>query len=434
MKKSDLALLGGTKTVTLTWPPYPLIGPEEVTGAVNVLMTRQLSQVGHGGVVGEMEDAYAKFFGVKYCHSFNSGTAAIHSALFALGVRPGDKVLMAADTWIAGITAACHAGGVPVFCDTKRGSHHIDPAEIRRKADRHAKAVIVTHLWGVPADMDPIMKTARAAGLHVVEDCSHAHGARYKGRCVGTIGDIGAFSLQGSKSIVAGEGGFLLTDSERWYQRAMIPGDHGVRLGQELTDKRLQAFARGGGAWTYRIAPVCAAVALAQLRKLPVFNAARQGNFDRLRKQVRKTAPFIRFPSLARGSVRGWYGTPASYEFDHTKVSRDLFCRACAAEGLHIGTGYANSYEIPLFQDTRLYGQLWPVTHANGAAFEPVAPGSLKSHELQRRKVLIFPIPAEECPELMDQAAEAVAKVARGMSSLAREQAHQPRCPARACP
>jgi len=421
--KEKLALLGGPKTVTVNAPAYPEIGPEEVKGVVETLMTRQLSQVGHGGVVGEMEDAFAEYFGRKYCHAFNSGTAAISSALFAVGVGPGDEVLTTSNTWISAICAICHAGAIPVFCDVKRNAHYIDPAEIRRKAGPNTKAVIATHLWGLPADMDPIVKAARAKGLYVVEDCSHAHGGKYKGQYFGSIGDVGAFSLQGSKAIVAGEGGFLLTDRAFWYQRAMVPGDHGVRLRQELKYKRLEPFTKGGGAWTYRIAPVCAAIGLAQLRKLEALNVARQANFDRLQKQLRKSAPFIKWPRLHQGSVRGWYGTPALYEYDQAKVSRDLFCEACGAEGAGVGGGgYTNWYEIPLFQDTKLYGQLWHVRHENGAAFKPIPPGSLPNTNELHGKNLIFQIPAAECPQRMDQVAAAIGKVAANMAALAREQ------------
>jgi dTDP-4-amino-4,6-dideoxygalactose transaminase len=415
-----LALLGGSPTVTLPHPAYPVMGREEVTGVVDTLMKGQLSQVGHGGVVGEMEDAYAAYFGTRYCHSFNSGTAAIHSALFALGVGPGDEVLTASNTWISGINAICHSGAAPVFCDTAKNRHHIAPAEIRRRAGKHTKAIVVTHLWGFPADMDPIMKAARDCGLAVVEDCSHAHGGKYKGRYLGTIGDIGAFSLQGSKAIVAGEGGFLLTNRKLWYERAMIPGDHGVRLGQEISCQSLNGFTRGGGAWTYRIAPICAAVALAQLGRLDSLNAARQANFDQLAKRLRKDAPFIRLPSLHRGSVRGWYGTPAIYDFDQEAVSRDLFCQACAAEGAGVrGTGYDNYYTVPLFQDTALYGQLWHVQHANGVTYTPTPPGSLENHEDLRRRSLLLTIPAEPAPALMTQVADAIAKVAANMAALA---------------
>jgi dTDP-4-amino-4,6-dideoxygalactose transaminase len=415
-----LALYGGPKAVTLPMPRHPVTGHEEINGVVRALMTGQFSQVTRGGVVAEMEDAIVAYFGVRHCHSFNSGTAAIASGLFALGVGPGDEVLTASNTWISGVCAICHAGAVPVFCDVKKGAQHIDPGEIRRKAGPHTKAVIVTHLWGIPADMDPIMAAARERGLAVLEDGSHAHGGRYKGKLLGTIGDIGAFSLQGSKAIVAGEGGFLITNKTLWYERSMIPGDHGTRLKQELKHKQLAAFTHGGGAWTYRIAPMCAAVALAQLQRLDALNAARQANFDRIRRRLRRSVPFIKWPRLARGSVRGWYGTPASYDYQGD-VSRDAFVEAVAAEGARIrGNGYDSWYTVPLFQDPEVYGQLWPVEHVNGASFRPIPRGSLKNTERLRQKNLLFPIPPVEMPRLMDQIAAGVEKVASNMAALGR--------------
>ena len=418
--KSALALFGGPETVTLDPPPYPAIGPGEAAAVVQTLLERQLSGTGPGGVVAEMEAAYADYFGARYALACNSGTAAIASALFAVDVKPGTEVLTASNTWISAITAICHAGGTPVFCDVKRGAHHIDPAEIRRKAGPHTRALIATHLWGQPADMDPIMAAAKEANLAVVEDCSHAHGGMYKGRYLGTIGDVGCFSLQASKAIVAGEGGVLITDSRRCYQRAMVPGAHGVRLSQELALKELEPFKQGGGSWTYRISPLCAALGRAQLPRLDTLNAARQANFDRLRSRLRKVE-FIRWPRLASGSVRGWYGTPAFYQYDQRKVSRDLFCQACQAEGAPVrGNGYENWYQVPLFQDPRLYAQLWPVKHENGVEYRPLDQGALANNEALRQEVLLFAIPAEECPQLMDQIGAAIEKVAASMSQLAK--------------
>lgn len=420
----ELALLGGSKTVTLPFPPYPVIGAEETAAVVQTLLSGQLSQVTKGGVVAEMELAYADYFGAKFCHSYNSGTAAIHSALFAVGVKPGDEVLTASNTWISGINAICHAGAVPVFCDVAPNAQYIDPEEIRRKAGPNTRAVIVTHLWGVPADMDAILAAAREKNLYVIEDCSHAHGGKYKGRYLGTIGDVGAFSLQGSKAIVASEGGFLLTDNELWYQRSSIPGDHGIRLKTEITAEELEPFSHGGGAWTYRITPMCAAIALAQLRRLETLNAARQANYDQLQQRLARSVPFITWPELDEGSVRGWYSAPALYTYDQDEVARDLFVDACQAEGAGVrGCGYANWYEIPLFQDPSVYGQLFTVEHTNGVEFKPVPPGSLEHNEQLRQRQLLFPVPAERCLELMDQIATAVEKVAHQMAKLAEHKA-----------
>jgi perosamine synthetase len=420
--KGKLALFGGAKTVTASYPSYPVMGKEEMANVIGEMLKGHLSECGRAGSIGEMEEAYARRFGTRYALSFSSGTSAIHGALFAVGVKPGDEVLTANNTWISAITAVCHAGGTPVFCDIKRGAFHIDPAEIRRKAGPHTRAVIVTHLWGIPADMDPILKVSREKGLAVIEDCSHAHGGIYKGRLLGTIGDVGCFSLQASKAIVAGEGGFILTNNKRYYQRAMVPGHHGVRMGQELTYKDLRPFALAGGYWKYRASPLEMAIALAQLSKLDQFNAARQANFERLQKRLKRTVPFIKWPKLPPRSGRGWYGTPAFYAYDRNKVSRDLFVRACNAEGASVGCGYANWYQLPLFQDLRLYGQLWPVEHVNGVRYKPLPAGALKNDEALRTKLLVFSIPAVEMPALMDQVAEAVEKVAAAMPELARYQ------------
>jgi dTDP-4-amino-4,6-dideoxygalactose transaminase len=403
----------------MPFPLYPVIGAEEVTGAIATLMNRELSVANKSGTLERMETAFARFFGATYCHAFNSGTASIHSALFALGVKPGDEVLTASNTWISAIAAICHAGAIPVFCDTMPGMEHIDPAEIRRKAGPHTRAVIVTHLYGIPADMDPIMAAAREKSLKVIEDCSHAHAGKYKGRFLGRIGDIGCFSLQASKGIVAGEGGFLLTDNQLWYQRSMIPADHGARLRTELTMQELMPFSFGGGAWTYRITPASAAIALAQAGRLATLTANRQANFDRLHDRLKKSIPFLHWPTLHAGSVRGWYGTPAYFHLDTHEVTREQFIAAANAEGADLQPGaYANWYEQPIFQDLDLFGQLWTARHVNGVQYRSLPPGSLKNtDELLRRRIL-FPIPAEPAPVLMDQIADAVEKVAGSLDAI----------------
>jgi dTDP-4-amino-4,6-dideoxygalactose transaminase len=316
------------------------------------------------------------------------------------------------------INAIMHAGGTPVFCDVQRDTWHIDPAEIERKATPNTKAVILTHLWGLPADMTPILQVCRKLKLAVIEDVSHAQGSKYKGRYCGTIGDIGAFSLQGSKAIVAGEGGCLLTNNHDYYLRAHVPGHHSMRLGKALKSPAFKPFAIAGGSWTYRMAPVSAAIATAQLRKLDRFNAARQANFDRLYSRL-KQYRFIRWPKLHRGSVRGWYGTPAIFDAKKAPISRDTFVEACGAEGSLIGgEGYTDYTQLPLFQDMSIFSQMFVPCHANGVAFRPVRKGELPNYDAIKASTLRFVIPAEETPLLMDQVADTVAKVMANVPAL----------------
>ena len=417
-RNGRLALLGGAKAVGLPWPAYPAIDYHEVNAATEAILSGVLSDCGRGKFVGGMEDAYAKFFGSRYCLSCGSGTAAIHAALFAVGAGPGAEVLTCNHNWISAITAILHAGGTPVLCDTAPGAFHIDPKEIARKATERTRAVVVTHMWGIPADLDGVMKAAAKLKLPVIEDVSHAHGAKYKGRMCGTIGDIGAFSLQGSKAIVAGEGGFLLTGSKRLYQRATVPGHHIARLGEKMTLKEVRPFAAAGGMWTYRIHPVAAAIAGEQLKKLPALNAARQANFDRLYGRIKRLG-FFRWPRLARGSVRSWYSTPALFDESKAGIRRDTFVAACGAEGAPVGgEGYRDWSQIPLLQDLKLFSQMFVVRHANGAAFRPAAKGAFANYEAVRTSMVLWGIPAVESPDLMDQVADAVEKVAGNLPAL----------------
>jgi len=200
-----------------------------------------------------------------------------------------------------------------------------------------------------------------------------------------------------------------------------VPGHHPGRIGWALTLRETKPFAQAGGMWTYRIMPVCAAIASAQLKKLDALNAARQANFDRLSGRLRRSCPFIEWPKLPPNSRRGWYSTPAFFTLERRGVTRNKFVQAVRAEGAPIGgEGYTDWSRIPLLQDMRLFSQLFVPRHANGVEFRPVPPGSLPNNEWLRAHMLLFPIPAVESPALMDQVAEAVEKVAGNLAALAR--------------
>jgi perosamine synthetase len=426
---TELALFGGPKAVTAARPRWPIIGEEEVASAVKVMLTGDLSTVGRNGIVGQFEDEFAAKFGTRYALSFSSGTSSIHGACFACGVGPGWEVLTPSYTWMSAITAILHANGTPVFCDVVPNSFHIDPEEIRRKATPRTKAVIVCHVWGVPAPMDEIMAVAREKGLMVIEDCSHAHGGRYRGKLLGTIGDVGCFSLQGSKSMVAGEGGILITNSRQLYERAMIPGHHDVRLEEELTLPETQPFAETGGYWKYRSVPVSMAIAHAQLPHLDEWNAARLENYNRLEGQLKDlpALDFLQFPELAPGSVRGFYGSPCLYDYDQSVVARNTFVEALAAEGAGVGTGYKNWYQAPLLQDMNLFRQLWVDQYPNGTRYQPLPLGALPNTESVLARNLILPAWAVPAPDLVDQYAVAFRKVADNMDRLAQYQREKQR-------
>jgi len=412
LKSKDLALLGGEKAVTMPIPKWPHIAEEEIAAVIKQMLTGTLSEVARSGIIAEFEDDFAAYQGRKYALSLSSGTASIHAALFAAGVKPGDEVLQTSNTWVSAITAIIHAGGIPVFCDVIPDGFTIDPDEIRRKAGPKTKAVIVTHLWGIPAEMDEILEVAEEKNLIVIEDCSHAHGATYKGKKVGSIGHMGCFSLQGSKSIVAGEGGVMVTDDRLFYERAMLLGHHDVRLQQELTLEETKRYATCGLYWKYRATPIGIAIARVQLKHLDEWTRNRRENREYLKKKI-EDIEFIVWPKIPNYVEIGFYGTPVFYDQEAAQgVPRDVFIKAMHAEGVPLGTGYRVWYLEPLFQDEFFYGRR--------TTNKKYKPGDLPRTEELAMKTIILPatqfiIP---CRELMDQFADAFHKVAENINKL----------------
>jgi len=416
----DLAILGGEKAVSLPTPKWPRIAEEETAAVVKQLLLGPLSEVGRAGIIAEFEDEFAAYQGRKYALSFSDGTASIHAAVFAAGVGPGDEVLQTSNTWISAINAIMHGNGIPVFCDVAPNGFAIDPEEIRHKAGPRTKAVIVTHLWGIPAKMDEILEAAEEKNLVVIEDCSHAHGATYRGKKVGSIGDMGCFSLQASKSIVAGEGGVMVTDDRRFYERAMLPGHHDVRLQQELMLEENKRYATAGLYWKYRASPLGIALAKAQLKHLDEWTHNRRENREYLLRQI-KDVKFIVWPDIPDYVELGFYGTPAIYDQEAAEgVPREVFMKAMAAEGVPISAGYTLWYVEPLFQDRFFYGRGCPWSCPYADRHIKCKPGDLPRTDALVNKQMILWMSQFITPaiEILDQYAVAFHKVAENMNKL----------------
>lgn len=168
-----------------------------------------------------LEEEFGAVLGVRYCLATNSGTAALHLALAALGVGPGDEVIVPALGWIATAQAVLQQGAVPVFADVSVATCALDPAAAARRLTRRTRAIVLVHLHGLPGELDRFAELARAAGVALVEDAAQAHGATFDGRWVGTWGDAGVFSLNATKNLPAGEGGLLVTNRQDVWERAL---------------------------------------------------------------------------------------------------------------------------------------------------------------------------------------------------------------------
>src|SRR5271166_3384763 len=216
----QLAIAGGPRTVPAGLAKlWPQIGDLERRAVLAVLDSGILSGA-HAPEIKALESEFARYVDSRYCLSTNSGTAALHIAVAAAGIGPGDEVITSAFTFLASALAVLHQNAVPVFADIDPVTFNISPAEIERKITPRTRAIMPVHIHGLPADMDEILAIARKHNLIVIEDAAQSHGATYKGRKVGAIGDMGAFSVQSSKNLSAGEGGLFVTNSDAFHERA----------------------------------------------------------------------------------------------------------------------------------------------------------------------------------------------------------------------
>ena len=209
-----LAIHGGEKTVKKTFR-WPVFDESDVQAVAGVLRSGQWGDPDVSGLVAEFERQFAAYCGVRHAAASVNGSVAIRLALIAAGAQPGDEVIIPPYTFIATATVVLEANCVPVFVDIDPDTYNIDPAEIAKAVGPKTKAIIPVHFGGLACDMDKIMAIARQRGLTVIEDACHGHGAEYRGRKLGTIGDAGAFSFQSSKNLTSGEGGMTITDDDK---------------------------------------------------------------------------------------------------------------------------------------------------------------------------------------------------------------------------
>ena len=213
-----------------------------------------------GEYVKKFEDAVAEFTGAKYAVSICNGTAALHTALLALGIGAGDEVIVPTLTYIASVNAVTYTGARAVFCDSLKEDWNINPEEIKKKITKKTKAILPVHLYGFPCNMDAITDIAEEYGLKVVEDCAEAFGTKTGGKHAGTFGNIGMFSFFGNKTITTGEGGMLITSDEKLFNNIkMIKGQ-----GQSFTKRYWHEII----GYNYRMTNIQAAIGLAQIERI----------------------------------------------------------------------------------------------------------------------------------------------------------------------
>ncbi|MSR71088.1 MAG: DegT/DnrJ/EryC1/StrS family aminotransferase [Candidatus Taylorbacteria bacterium] len=237
----------------------PLLGKEETALVLDAMNRGEISGFS-GSYIKQFEDKFATFCGVTDAVAVTNGTVAIHLALATLGIKAGDEVLVGTFTNMATFFAVLYQGAKPIPIDSDPFTFNLDPALLEAKITKKTKAIIVIHIYGHPVDMDPVLKIARKHKLYVIEDAAEAHGALYKGKPVGSLGDIGCFSFYANKIITTGEGGMLTTNNKKWSDRARMLKS--IAFG---TENKYMHQAVG---FNYRMTNITAAIGVAQMSKV----------------------------------------------------------------------------------------------------------------------------------------------------------------------
>jgi len=355
-----LAINGGPKTVTEPAPEWPVITEEDIRAVMDAFKAGEISFPGGGGVLEEFERAFAAYEGRKYCIGVNGGTAALDIGVHLAGVEPGDEVIVSPYTWGATVGCILHNNAIPVFADIDPKTFTIDPEKIKEKITPRTKAIVVVHIFGNPADMDPIMEIAEQHGLLVIEDCAQACGTIYKGRKVGNLGHVGAFSLHEGKNFGAGEGGAVVLDDDALYQEAILFGTHPGRH-WELKDDCYKRYSDSLG-WNYRMHGLAAAFAKSQLARIQEREQIRWQNTQMFLDGLRDL-PGVEIPYIRPDTQPQFHMIPLTYRSEELKdLPRDKFIEALAAEGV---TGIGHYVGIPIhlrntMQDHHFYGKGCP--------------------------------------------------------------------------
>ena len=253
----------------------PDIGKDEIQAVMETMKSGWVSQ---GEKVEEFEESFAKYCGVKYGVAVNSGTAALHIALTALGIKRGDEVITTPLSCVATTNPIVYLNAKPVFVDVDPTTLNMNPALIEKKVTRKTRAILLVHLFGHPVDLDPLFEVAEKHGLHVIEDAAHAHGARYKGKKVGSFGHVSCFSFYADKLITSVEGGMTLTNDEELAEK--------MRLLRSFGMSKREKFYHPILGYNYKLSDIHAAIGLVQLKKLDTYITKKRENAAYLNQKL----------------------------------------------------------------------------------------------------------------------------------------------------
>ena len=346
---SELAIFGGPKTRSEPYPQWPVWDQRDIDAVTEVVKSGQWGGYPYPGPkTAELARKFAEMQGGDYAVVMMNGTITMEVALRAAGIGWGDEVIVPAYTFQATASAPMAAGAIPVIVDVDPNNYCLDPKAAEQAITHKTKAIIPVHLGSNMADMDAIMELAEKYHLVVIEDCAHAHGARWNGRGAGTIGHFGSFSLQSSKTLTSGEGGILLCRAPELAAKAASIIDcgrpHALGGGRE---DYTQEFQVGGN---YRVSELAAALALVGLERFPAQAKEREAMADYMDESLSEIPGIRLLKRDSRHTTRSFYQYIFAIDPQTFGMEHDLLVGALLAEGVESETGYEAMNHYSLFQ------------------------------------------------------------------------------------
>jgi dTDP-4-amino-4,6-dideoxygalactose transaminase len=408
-----LALLGGTPVRNAPFPSWPVIGEREEKDLIETLRGKRWNRIG-GSVVEKFEKVWAEQLGARHCLATSSGTSALVCSVNALEIGPGDEVIVPPYTFVATVNPVLLNHALPVFVDTDRETSQIDASKIERAITTRTRAIIPVHLGGSVANLDAILAIAKKRDVFVIEDACQSHLAEWRGKKVGTLGDLGCFSFQASKHLNSGEGGAVVSDNASLIE--ICKSFHNQGRGELNAG---MAYVRNGD--NRRLTEFQGTLLLAQLTRLEEQAKTREQNAEYLTKMLREI-PGISPAKMYEGCTRNAYHIYMSrYDANHfSGLARERFLKALRAEGIPCSSGYTPLDKEPFLKNTlnsRAYRYIYSAKVIADLEERNRCP---ENDRLCQEAVWFSQTVLLGGRQDMDQIAEAIRKIHKHASSLAR--------------
>ena len=311
----------------------------------------------NGRFISEFEKKFAEFCGVKYALACSNGTVTLHLAMLALGIKPGDEVIMPTLTYIATANAVKYCGAKPVFVDSEPGTWNVDPKKIEENINEHTKAIVPVHLYGLACNMDEIMRLSERYGIPIVEDAAEAHGATWNGKMVGSIGKIGSFSFFGNKIITSGEGGMLTTNDSELYEHMKHLRAQGVDPNKRYWHTEV--------AYNYRMTNMQAAVGLAQLENVQWHLEQRQRVAELYRKYIPMLGDLVTMQEVPEQAHHVYWMNSVLLS-ERVSMSRDEVMQRMEARNIEMRPLFYPMHIMPPYYDETIYAPVAESVSARG--------------------------------------------------------------------